>query len=78
MEVLTSLGDAENDLYSANFADYAGGGGTKVRNVDTVETRLVHDARPRSACGVRDATFGNLFFPYFPDPRRFQLGIPCR
>lgn len=31
MEVLTALGDAENDLYSANFADYAGGGGTKVR-----------------------------------------------
>ena len=26
MEVLTALGDAENDLYSANFADYAGGG----------------------------------------------------
>ena len=32
MEVLTALGDAENDLYSANFADYSGGGGTKVRN----------------------------------------------
>lgn len=31
MEVLTALGDAENDLYSANFADYSGGGGTKVR-----------------------------------------------
>lgn len=31
LEVLTALGDAENDLYSANFADYAGGGGTKVR-----------------------------------------------
>ena len=30
MEVLTALGDAENDLYSANFADYSGGGGTKV------------------------------------------------
>lgn len=30
LEVLTALGDAENDLYSANFADYAGGGGTKV------------------------------------------------
>ena len=30
MEVLTALGDAENDLYSANFADYAGGGGMKV------------------------------------------------
>lgn len=30
MEVLTALGDAENDLYSANFADYAGGGGTTV------------------------------------------------
>ncbi|CBJ28405.1 conserved unknown protein [Ectocarpus siliculosus] len=29
MEVLTALGDAENDLYSANFADYSGGGGTK-------------------------------------------------
>lgn len=33
MEVLTALGDAENDLYSANFADYAGGGGTKVRTL---------------------------------------------
>lgn len=31
IEVLTALGDAENDLYSANFADYAGGGGMKVR-----------------------------------------------
>lgn len=30
MEVLTALGDAENDLYSANFADYAGGGGMTV------------------------------------------------
>ncbi|CAN0296735.1 unnamed protein product, partial [Hapterophycus canaliculatus] len=30
MEVLTALGDAENDLYSANFADYSGGGGAKV------------------------------------------------
>lgn len=30
MEVLTALGDAENDLYSANFAEYAGGGGMKV------------------------------------------------
>lgn len=31
MDVLTALGDAENVLYSANFADYAGGGGTTVR-----------------------------------------------
>lgn len=31
MEVLTALGDAENDLYSANFAEYAGGGGMKAR-----------------------------------------------
>lgn len=34
MEVLTALGDAENDLYSANFADYSGGGGTKVSQVN--------------------------------------------
>lgn len=35
MEVLTALGDAENDLYSANFAEYAGGGGMKAsRNTE--------------------------------------------
>lgn len=32
LEVLTAFGDAENDLYSANFAEYAGGGGMKVRD----------------------------------------------
>ncbi|CAM9515145.1 unnamed protein product, partial [Choristocarpus tenellus] len=29
LEVLTALGDAENDCYSANFADYSGGGHLK-------------------------------------------------
>ncbi|CAM9326970.1 unnamed protein product [Discosporangium mesarthrocarpum] len=29
LEVLTALGDAENDCYSANFADYSGGGQLK-------------------------------------------------
>ncbi len=37
MEVLTALGDAENDLYSANFADYSGGGGTKVSRVQVYD-----------------------------------------
>lgn len=31
-EVLTDLSDADNDLYSANFADYSGGGHLKGRN----------------------------------------------
>lgn len=40
MEVLTALGDAENDLYSANFADYSGGGGTKVSANESQKTVL--------------------------------------
>lgn len=44
MEVLTALGDAENDLYSANFADYSGGGGTKVSAARAkIRCIVVHD-----------------------------------
>lgn len=42
MEVLTALGDAENDLYSANFADYSGGGGTKVSEFSLASLQSWH------------------------------------
>lgn len=46
MEVLTALGDAENDLYSANFADYSGGGGTKVSPLkDAISCAASHWSR---------------------------------
>ncbi|CAN0135658.1 unnamed protein product [Ectocarpus fasciculatus] len=45
MEVLTALGDAENDLYSANFADYSGGGGTKGSQFITKANKSLKIAR---------------------------------
>lgn len=45
LEVLTALGDAENDLYSANFADYAGGGGTKASQFITKANKSLKIAR---------------------------------
>lgn len=69
MEVLTALGDAENDLYSANFADYSGGGGTKV-------SRLKRDACAR---GLRTVTDCSIFLIRWVRKcyRSTTVAIPC-